>query len=334
MNTLTGPQRAATVIAQLDTGRATKVLRAMSEREVVEIMGAMVSLPALDADDVRKILSDFNTEAMAFLQVSHGGVEVARKLLQERLGGEKAEAVLEDFLEERDAHPLMFLHRIDVRQVAGFLTDEHPQTVAMLLAHMPPESAAQLLGDMDEETRADIVRRLGTMGRISPSVIKSVAEVLEEKSSTLVRSGATTASSVGGLTPTVAILNQTDRATEKQILNQLEASDPVLAEAIRNEMFVFDDVVGLDDRTLQMVLRHVVPKDLAVALKGGSEELRQKFMRNMSERAAGDLAEEIESLGPTRVSQVEGAQSAVVKIVRDLEASGEIQLSRGDDDFI
>lgn len=334
MKTLTGSQRAAIVLAQLDENRAAKVLRSMSEIDVVEIMGAMVSLPALDAEDVKKVLREFTSQAETFIQVSQGGVDVARKLLRERLGGDRADEVLEDLVEERETHPLVFLHRIDVRQVANLVNEEHPQTVAVVLAHLPAESAAQLLADMDESTRVDCVRRLATMGRISPAAIRHLADVLEQKAASLLRSGSYSASAVGGMDPTVAILNLTDRSTERQILSKLEEDDPNLAESIRNQMFVFDDVVSLDDRSLQMILRHVVPKDLAVALKSGGEEIRDRFVKNMSERAATDLLEEIEMLGPTRVSQVEAAQSAIVKIVRDLEASGDIILARGDDEFV
>ena len=334
MKALTGSQRAAIVLAQLDENRAAKVLRSMSEIDVLEIMGAMVGLPSLDAEDVKKVLREFTTQAEQFMQVSQGGVDVARKLLRERLGGQRADEVLVDLVEERETHPLVFLQRIDVRQVGNLVSEEHPQTIAVVLAHMPSESAAQLLADMDDEKRVDIVKRLATMRRISPVAIRLMADVLEQKAASLLRSGGTTASSVGGMDPTVAILNLTDRSTERQILNMLEDTDPVLAENIRNQMFVFDDVVSLDDRSLQMILRHIVPKDLAVALKAAGEEIRERFVRNMSERAASDLLEEIEMLGPTRVSQVEAAQSAIVKVVRDLESAGEIVLARGDDEFI
>ena len=334
MKALTGSQRAAIVLAQLDENRAAKVLRSMSEIDVLEIMGAMVGLPSLYAEDVKKVLREFTTQAEQFMQVSQGGVDVARKLLRERLGGQRADEVLVDLVEERETHPLVFLQRIDVRQVGNLVSEEHPQTIAVVLAHMPSESAAQLLADMDDEKRVDIVKRLATMRRISPVAIRLMADVLEQKAASLLRSGGTTASSVGGMDPTVAILNLTDRSTERQILNMLEDTDPVLAENIRNQMFVFDDVVSLDDRSLQMILRHIVPKDLAVALKAGGDEIRDRFVRNMSERAASDLLEEIEMLGPTRVSQVEAAQSAIVKVVRDLESAGEIVLARGDDEFI
>ncbi len=334
MKTLTGAQRAAIVIAQLDESRASKVLRSLSEIDVTEIMTAMVELPTLEPSDVDKVLAEFNSQASQYLQVAQGGVDVARKLLRERFGAERAEAVLGELVEDRDQQPLAFIQRIDIRQLGNLVAEEHPQTIAVMLAHLPADSAAQLLAGMEDDLRVDLIRRLATMGRISPVVIRQLAEVLESKASSLLRNGAAATSPVGGMESTIAILNLTDRSTEKQILNRLEQEDPALAESIRNEMFVFDDLISLDDRSLQLILRHVVPKDLAIALKAGSEKIRERFMRNMSERASEDLLEEIDSLGPTRLSQVESAQSAIVKIVRDLETSGEIVLARGDDEFV
>ena len=334
MKTLTGAQRAAIVIAQLDESRASKVLRSMSEIDVTEIMTAMVELPTLEPSDVDKVLAEFNSQASQYLQVAQGGVDVARKLLRDRFGAERAEAVLGELVEDRDQQPLAFIQRIDIRQLGNLVAEEHPQTIAVMLAHLSPDSAAQLLAGMEEELRVDLIRRLATMGRISPVVIRQLADVLESKASSLLRNGAAATSPVGGMESTIAILNLTDRSTEKQILSRLEQEDPALAESIRNEMFVFDDLISLDDRSLQLILRHVVPKDLAIALKAGSENIRERFMRNMSERASEDLLEEIDSLGPTRLSQVESAQSAIVKIVRDLETSGEIVLARGDDEFV
>jgi flagellar motor switch protein FliG len=331
---LTGPQKAAVILAQLDTNRATRVLRAMSENEVVDLMSAMATLPALDPGAVREVLAEFSGQASALMQVGQGGVDTARKLLRERLGAGKADEVLQQFVQSTYSHPLAFLHRLDPQQLVSAIADEHPQTIAAVLAHLPADQAAQVVAHMEEAMRTDVAKRIATMGRITPDTIRHVAEVLEKKLSTVLRSGMSSSTQVGGLPAIVAILNQTDRASEKLILSGLETSDPELAEEIRNEMFVFDDVIGLDDRTLQRVLRNVVPKELAVALKGTGDDIRQKFLRNMSERAAEDLSDEIELLGPTRLSTVEAAQGAVVRIVRELEASGEIVLARGDDEFV
>lgn len=331
---LTGSQKAAVVLAQLDTDRATRILRAMSEKEVVDLMSTMATLPPVGPEDVRRVLSEFSMHAMAAVQVGQGGVDVARKLLRERLGSAKTEEILDRFVETSYSHPLAFLHRIDPQQIASFIGDEHPQLVALVLSHLPPDSAARVIADLEDSTRTEVARRIATMDRVSPDVIQQVAEFLEQKLAAVLRAGVGGTSDMGGLASIVAILNQTERASEQQILAELEHTDPELAEQIRNEMFVFDDVTALDDRTLQQILRNVVPKDLAVALKTVPEAVRQKFLSNISERAAQDVLEEIELLGPTRVSQVEAAQSAIVKTVRDLEAAGEIVLARGDDEFV
>jgi flagellar motor switch protein FliG len=331
---LSGPQKAAVVLAQLDTNRAGKILRSMSESEVVDLMSAMATLPTLDTDSVREVLGDFATQATALVEVGQGGVDLARKLLRERLGAAKAEEVLQHFVQASHSHPLAVLQRIDAQQILSFIGDEHPQTVSAVLAHLPADHAAQVVANMDESLRTDVARRIATMGRLSPDVVQVLADALEQKLAAVLRGGVGSTSEVGGVSTLVAILNQTDRSSEKQILSELEESDPDLAEEIRNELFVFDDVIGLDDRTLQRVLRNVVPKDLAVALKGVNDDIREKFLRNMSERAAEDLAEEIDLLGPTRLSQVESSQAAVVRVVRELDAAGEIVLARGDDEFI
>ena len=333
-STLAGPQKAAVVLAQLDNTRAQKILKSMSENEVVELMSAMATLPPLHPEVVQSVVSEFSEQAKERLDVGQGGIDLARKLLKERLGNARAQEILDQFISSPQNGPLSKLQRIDAQQIVSFITDEHPQTVSVVLAHLSPDHSAAVLAALPQEMRAEVSKRIATMGRINPDVIEVIAAVLENKLSALLRFGTTSSSEVGGLPSIVAILNQTDRSSEKQILSALEESDPELAEQIRNEMFVFDDVVNLDDRTLQRVLRNVVPKELAVALKGVPEEIREKFLRNMSERSAEDLAEEIDLLGPTRVSQVEAAQTAVVRVVRDLDAQGEIVLSREDDEFV
>lgn len=331
---LNGSQKAAAVLAQMGTTRAAKVLKSMSEAEVVSLMAEMAQLPPLGTRDVSDVLSEFVDSVTALVSVGQGGIDAARKLLRERLGAGRAEEVLEQFAMSTNVRPLAFLNRLDPMQVVTYLAEEHPQVIAVVLAHLPADSAAEVFHGMDQTLRTDVAQRIATMGQIAPEVVQEIAAVLELKLSVLLQSGGSTGSVVGGVPALVSILNNADRAAEKQILADLEASDPDLAEEIRNQLFVFDDVVGLDDRTLQRVLRNIVPKDLAVALKGVEETVREKFLRNLSERAAQDLVEEIEILGPTRLSAVEAAQMQLVKTVREMEAAGEVVLARGDDDLV
>lgn len=334
MATLTGPQKAATVLAQMDTRRAALALKSMSESEVVMLMTEMAKLPKLDTRVVASVIGEFVDSVSGMLSVSQGGVEAAQKLLQERLGMERATEVIEQFVNTGSDSPLMILNKIDPLQVVAFLADEHPQTIAVVMVHLPSPHAAEILSRMEEGLRVEVADRIATMGRLGPDVVQEIAAVFERKFATLLQSGSSPRMSAGGVPALVSILNNVDRASEKLILAELDTLDPEVAEKIRNQLFVFDDVVALDDRTLQRVLRNVVPKDLAVALKGVDDEVRDKFLRNLSERAAQDLVEEIEMLGPTRLSTVESAQMLMVKAVREMEEAGEIVLMRGDDDLV
>ncbi len=330
---LSGPQKAAVVLAQLDDDHAQRVLKNLTEMEVVELVAEMAVLPALDQNIVKSVLNELIEQAAVLFQVRQGGIDSAHRLLEERFGKMRADEILDDLAVGGRSRPLSFLNRIDPMQIVGFLADEHPQTVAVVLAHLPGEDAARVLAHMDEHVRVDIAKRVAMLGRVPPEAIDRVSEVLERKLSTLIRQGVTV-NEIGGIPSIVAIINHSERSVERQILEELEETDPELAEKIRNELFVFDDISNLDDRTLQRVLRNVTAKDLAVALKGVSDEIRDKFMRNMSERAQEDLVEEMEILGPVRVSQVEKAQQDVVRVIRELEAAGEIVLLRGDDEVV
>lgn len=330
---LTGRQKAAAVLAQLGTERAAKVLKAMTEMEVVGLMEEMAKLPSLNSETVEELMEEFANRAVALVTVGQGGIEAARRLLRERLGVARAEEVLAQIETASAVRPLSFLQRIDPVQVSSFLSDEHPQTIAMVLAHLPSDFSAQVFSHLDQTVKAEIALRIARMGRVPPDVVKDVADLLETKLAMAVRAGGI-GLTVGGVPGLVGILNNSERSAERQILSELEEVDADLAEEVRSQMFVFDDVVALDDRTLQRLLRNVVPHDLALALKGASEEVLSKFQRNMSERAAMDLVEEIEILGPTRLSAVEAAQSAIVRTVRDMESNGEIVLNRGDDELV
>ena len=332
--TLSGTQRAAVVLAQLDADRASRLLKAMGETEVVNIMAAMATLPTLEVSQVKEILADLTAQSAALLQVGQGGHEVAARLLRERLGDSRAEEVLHQFDQVNDNNPLAFLNRLEVPQLTRLIADEHPQTIAVILTQLRPDTSAQVLAVMDDTARADIVFRIATMNRVNPAVMQHLAHVLDQRAASWVIGGPTASGPEGGIKPAVAIINQTDRATEQQILAELEQRDPDLAERIRSEMFVFDDLLSLDDRTMQLIMRHVLLHDVAVALKGVDDNIRAKFLANLSERAGADLLEQLELLGPTRVSQVGAAQSAIVQLVRSLDAAGEITLSRGDDEFI
>lgn len=332
MTLLTMPQRAALVLAQLDDDRVQRILASMSEMEVVAIVAEMAHLPVMRAEEVEEVIAEFEDAAGALVQVRQGGIEVARRWLRERLGAGRATEVLAELQSLTQEHPMMFLNRIEPQQLVGFLADEHPQTVALVLASLHADRAAAVIEKIEEEARVEIARRMAIMGPVPPEVVQKVADELESRFSTLAYTGGGPES--GGVSSVVALLTNTARTTERQILGGLDQIDPELAERIRSEMFVFDDVVALDDASLQVALRSVSMKEMALALKGKSQQVVEKVTSNLSSRAAEDLLEDLAAMGPQRLSVVESAESAVVKAVRDLVDGGEITIGRGSDELV
>jgi flagellar motor switch protein FliG len=260
-------------------------------------------------------------------------MDFAREVLEASMGPEKAAELLARMEASLVEMPFEFLRRADARQVLSFLQDEHPQTVALVLAHMRSDQAAIVLSGMPDDLQADVAHRVAVMESSSPEVVRQVEAILERKLSSVLQSN--DFSVAGGLQPLVDIINHSDRATERLILEGLERRDPALAEQVRSQMFMFEDICNLDDRSVQLVLRQVDGKELATALKGVRQDVRDKIMANMSERAAANLADEIEVLGPVRLTSVEEAQAKVIQTIRSLEESGQIILTRGDrDEFV
>ena len=329
---LTGPQKAAIFLLQMGTERSAKVLRALRESEVAEVMSEVARLRGVDSTVVGEVLEEFRELADANITITSGGLELARTLLEETLGEDRASEILDRVTAGRLELPFEFLHRADPRQVLSFIQDEHPQTITLVLAHMPVDRAAMVLGGLAEELQQDVALRLAKMERTNPEVVSHVEEVLAGRLSTILQPQEM--AEVGGVTTLVEILNRSDRATERLILEGLEVNDGELADEVRQKMFVFEDVAGLDDRSIQLVLRQVDSKDLAVALKGVRAEVRDKILGNMSSRAAQNLAEEIDLLGPIRLKTVEDSQGAIVRVVRSLEESGQLVLARSNDEFV
>lgn len=332
MTLLTMPQRAALVLAQLDDDRVQRVLASMSETEVVAIVAEMANLPVMRAEEVERVVAEFEDEAGALVQVRQGGIDLARRWLRERLGASRAAEVLLELQSLTHEHPLVFLNRIEPQQLVIFLNDEHPQLVALVLANLHADHAARVIEKLDEERRVDITHRMATIGPVPPEIVEKIADELESRLSILARSGGGPES--GGVSSVVALLSNSARTTERQILSGLDEVDAELAERIRSEMFVFDDVMALDDASLQIALRSVSMKEMALALKGKPQNLVEKVTSNVSSRAAEDLLEDLAAMGPQRLSVVEAAESAVVKAVRDLVDSGEITIGRGSDELV
>jgi flagellar motor switch protein FliG len=330
---LTGTQKVAILLMRMGKERSAKILRSLKETEVAAITAEIAKLTNVDSEHVNDVMGEFRLVAAAHRHVAQGGVDFARDLLVESLGQDKATEILDRLHVTFMDAPFEFLRKADPRQVLGFLQDEHPQTIALVIAHMSPDAASMVLGGLNEELQRDVAVRLAVMDRTSPEIIAAVEESLQKRLSTVLNQ--TEFSVAGGVQALVEILNRSDRATERLIFDGLETHNSELADEVRSKMFVFEDITALDDRSIQLVLRQVDSKELSVALKGVRPDVRMKIMKNVSQRAAQNLAEEIDMLGPVRLKTVEEAQGAVVRVIRSLEEAGQIVVARaGADEFV
>lgn len=331
---LTGTQKAAIVLLQLGRERAARVLARLDETEIDEITAEIVRLENLDQRVADGVMEEFHAVSIVGPSlVARGGLAYAQQLLESSLGSERAHSVMDRLSTVLAGQPFEFLQHADARQVLALLTGEHPQTVALVLAHLRPEHASAILAGLPANTQGEVAHRIALMERAAPDVVAVVAENLQRKASSVLAPQETSA--VGGVQPLVEIINRADPGTEKQILEGLEARDVALAEEVRSRMFVFGDIVLLEDRAVQLVLRSVEGAVLSIALKGTSAEVQDKILSNLSERARENIVEEMELLGPTRLSQVEEARAGIVQGIRHLEESGQIVIRRdGEDEYV
>ncbi|WP_226346425.1 flagellar motor switch protein FliG [Agilicoccus flavus] len=331
--TMSGLRKAAILLVQLGREHSASIMKTLKESEVEALTAEIARLESVEVDVLDDVLEEFRALAKARQYYVQGGVGFAEEVLVATMGEDKAGELMARLSASLVEMPFEFLRRVDARMILSYLQDEHPQTITLVLAHMGAEQAAIILSGLPPEVQAEVAHRLAIMDRTTPEIVKQVEGHLERRMSTLVQAADTTA--VGGLKPLVEIINQSDRTTERLILEGLEKRDLDLAEEVRAHMFMFEDIVGLEDRAIQVVLRKVDSKDLAVALKGVRDDVREKITRNMSERAALSLADEISVLGPVRLKQVEEAQAVVIRQIRSLEEAGEIVVSRGGgDEFV
>jgi flagellar motor switch protein FliG len=330
---MTGLQKAAVLLVQIGKEQSSKILKSLRQPEIEELTAEIARLEAIPPEVVDAVLGEFKQLAVAHHYFAQGGLRYAEEVLEATLGADKAREIMSRQFALMDEMPFEFLRRIDPHMVLSFLQDEHPQTITLVLAHMQPSQAAAVLSGLPETVQADIAHRLAVMDRTSPDIVKQVESQLQRRISSVFQ--ASDSSAVGGLRPLVDIINHSDRNTERLILEGLESRDTELAEQVRALMFMFEDVRGLEDRMIQVLMKHIDVKELAVALKGVREDVKEKFMSNMSERAALGLREDMDVLGPVRVKQVEEAQAGIIRQIRTLEESGEIVISQGDgDDFV
>lgn len=327
MTALSGLQKAAIVLIELGPDRVSTVLGKLRESEIEELMAEVARLQSVEAPVAHQVLGEFRDMATASAYASTGGLGYAEQMLRASLDPARALEIMDRLRATMVELPFQFLQRADARQLLSVLREEHPQTIALVLAHLNAPQAAMVLSGLAGALQADVAHRIALMDSTSPEIIRDVERALERRFSSVI--GPSELSTVGGLDPLVEIINRADRATERLILEGLEGRDAALAELLRSKMFVFENISSLDDRSIQLVLRSVESADLVLALKGVNETVRDLVMRNMSSRAAENLAEEIDLLGPTKLSTVEEAQAKIVQIVRALEESGQLVLQRG-----
>lgn len=326
----TGVRKAAILLIQLGSEGASKVLAHLPESEVEAISSEIMRLDSLGIEETTGVLTEFKEMTAARANVLRGGAQFARAVLEDSLGYDRAAAVMSRISASAMQLPFQFLHRADPRQLLSFIIGEHPQVIAVVLAHLTSDKATLLISGLEPERQAEVAHRLAVMDRISPETLRSLEAALERKMGSVLQP--MDVSHVGGLDPLIQIINRSDRSTERQIVEGLQARDPELAEKIKSMMFMFEDIMMLENRDVQQVLRQVEGADLAPAMKGVSDDLRVKITSNMSERAGATLLEDIELLGPVLLKQVEEAQQKIILVIRRLEEAGEIVLRRGSDD--
>ncbi len=328
---MNGVQKAAVLLIALGPERSADVFKHLKEDEIEELTLEIANTRSVSPQVKEDVLNEFYQICLAQQYIAEGGIGYAKELLDKALGADKAQEVITKLTASLQVRPFEFVRKTDPSQLLNFIQDEHPQTIAMILSYLTPAQASMVIGALAPEKQADVAKRIAMMDRTSPDVIKEVERVLERKLSSLVNQDYTI---VGGVDAIVNILNSVDRSTEKHIMESLEIEEPELADEIRKKMFVFEDILLLDDRAIQRVLRDVENSDLGIALKAANEEVQNVIFKNLSKRLAAMIKEDMEFMGPVRMKDVEEAQQKIVSVIRKLEDAGEIVISRGGGDEI
>ncbi|HXL04555.1 MAG: flagellar motor switch protein FliG [Firmicutes bacterium] len=327
---LSGKEKAAITVVALGARVASEIFQHLDERKIEQLTMEIANLGRVPPDLKEQVLDEFYDSCESQKYIS-GDLSYVQQVLERALGRPRAIEIVEKIAASLQEQPFSFAREIDASQLTSFIENEHPQTIALVLAHLHTDQAASVLSLLPKEVQTEVAKRLAEMDRTSPEVVQEVEKVLKDR---LLSIGGQDYTAAGGIGALVDILNRADRATEKTILEDLEEQDPVLAEEVKKLMFVFEDIVLLDDRSIQTVLKEVDMKDLALALKAASEAVMKRIISNMSDRAAEMLKEDIEFMGPVRLRIVEDAQQRIVNIIRRLDDAGEIVISRGKEDEI
>jgi len=328
---LTGLQKSAILLIALGPEKSATIFKHLKEEEIEELTLEIANTRSITPQVKDAVVDEFYQVCLAQQYIAEGGIGYAKELLEKALGDEAAVEVITKLTASLQVKPFEFVRKAEASQLLNFIQDEHPQTIALILSYVSASQASQIISALPPERQADVAKRVALMDRTSPDVIKEVEKILESKLASLVNQDYTI---VGGVDQVVEILNSVDRGTEKHIMEVLEIEEPELADEIRKKMFVFEDILLLDDRAIQRVLRDVDNNDLGLALKGSNEQVQGAIFNNLSKRLATMIKEDMEFMGPVRMKDVEEAQQKIVNIIRKLEDSGEIVISRGGGDEI
>lgn len=326
---MSGKTKAAILLIALGPERSASLFSHMHDDEIEELTLEIANVSRISPEERESVLEEFYQVCLAQEFISEGGINYAKEVLEKAMGSQKALEIINKLTSSLQVKPFDFVKKTDANQLLNFIQNEHPQTLALILSYLNPNQSAQVLSALPQEKQADVAQRIATMGSTSPEIIKEVELVLERKLSSMVTQDY---SATGGIQCIVDILNSVDRGTEKYILETLEIQNAELVEEIRKKMFVFEDIVNLDSVGIQRFIREVDNSDLAVALKGATEEVKEMIFANMSKRMAEMLREDMDFMGPVRLRDVEEAQQKIVNIIRKLEEANEIIIARGGGD--
>jgi flagellar motor switch protein FliG len=328
---LSGRQKAAILLISMGKEASSKIFNHLPDEEIDQLTLAIANIHRVDGKEKEEVLKEFHEMCIAQDYLEMGGINYAQDVLESALGKERAQQIIQRLTAQLQVKPFDFARRVDAMQLYHFLQNEHPQTIALVLAHLEPLQASMILASLPEGLQSDVARRVALLEQTSPDVIKEVELILEQKLASTIRQDY---SVVGGIESIVTILNGVDRSTEKSILEQLGNENRDLVEEIKKRMFIFEDIINLDRRAIQRVIHEVENQDLLLSLKAASPEVKKVIMANMSKRMAESFEEEMEFLGPVRVKDVEEAQGRIVSVIRHLEETGEIIISRGGTDDV
>ncbi len=328
----TGPQKTAVLMLAMGDKFTSEMFKRMDRSEIAEVSRAMVELETVPKETVEEVVRDYHRALVTGQDLIQGGEEAVKRLLSKNLDGDTAKYIMDALNLDHGPAPFRELENVSPRILAQILRNEHPQTLALILGHLHSDQAAELIQNLPAGVRPEILMRLAKLEAVPEDTLMEVDKVLQSQ---LIAMGGKEGKKVGGVPAVAEILNAVDRATEEEVLSEIEEESAQMAEEIRNLMFVFDDIKSLDDRHIRELLKEISNEDLTLALKGASEDLQEKFFGNLSERAAAMIREDLEIMGPVRLSDVESAQQNVVKTVRRLEVENRIQIARGGgDEFV